>query len=119
MDIFGKIKAWKEYYVIMQVKKINLPPFPSTERKRYRIIFRGRVQKVGFRLTVLELAKRLHLTGFCKNLETGEVLAELQGENNRIAYLVSYMESLKRIKIKDKIVQELELNRSETGFVKQ
>ncbi|MBQ9991783.1 MAG: acylphosphatase [Lachnospiraceae bacterium] len=85
---------------------------------RYRVLFSGRVQKVGFRLEVCELAVRLGLTGFCKNLENGDVLAEFQGTEEKINFLISFMESLKRIRITNKVMEKLEVDEGLTGFVK-
>lgn len=65
-----------------------------------------------------ELAQRLELTGFCKNLENGDVLAELQGAENKIQYLITFMESLKRIRIKNKVVEKLAIDGEEKGFKK-
>ena len=90
-ETFKKVRDW---LVIDQVRRAKLPDFPESHVCRYRIIFSGRVQKVGFRLEVQEFAKRLGLTGFCENLPNGDVLAELQGEENKILFLVSFMESL-------------------------
>ena len=86
--------------------------------KQYRVLFAGRVQKVGFRLEVCELAARLELTGFCQNLENGKVLAEFQGPENKIFYLISFMESLKRIKITQKSVKQMKVVNDETEFRK-
>lgn len=119
MGIKEKIKQIRDSYVINQVKNLKLPNFEQGDIHRYRVTFEGRVQKVGFRLEVCELAQRLSLTGFCKNLKNGKVLAELQGPKNRIDFLISYMESLKRIKIVRKVMQELEINKEETDFVKE
>lgn len=118
MSIKDNFKKVRDNYVINQVKNLKLPTFEINEIRRYRIVFSGRVQKVGFRLEVCELAKRLGLTGFCQNLENGEVLAELQGPDNKIKYLIAFMESLKRIKIKNKVITELEINKKEKGFLK-
>ena len=109
----------RDNYVINQVQKANLPEFTESEIRRYRVTFSGRVQKVGFRLEVCELAIRLGLTGFCQNLENGDVLAELQGPKEKIKYLVSFMESLKRIKIKNKVIKKIELVSNESEFVKK
>lgn len=114
MGLKDKFKTIRDNYVKNQVKKVNLPKFESGNIRRYRITFSGRVQKVGFRLEVCELAKRLGLTGFCKNLDNGDVLAELQGDDDKIQYLLTFMESLKRIKIKNKVIEEVRT--SETGF---
>ena len=118
MRIKDKFKKIRDDYVINQVRKAKLPAFPEDEITRYRIMFSGRVQKVGFRLEVCELAKRLELTGWCQNLENGDVLAEIQGPKNRIKYLVHFMESLKRIKITEKKVNRIRLQLDETSFMK-
>ena len=64
-----------------------------------------------------ELAKRLDLTGFCRNLENGDVLAELQGPEDRIHFLISFMESLKRIRIEHKEISVLDTDPDETEFL--
>lgn len=113
------LKRLKENYVINQAQKAKLPEFKSDEICRQRITFSGRVQNVGFRLEVVELAKRLGLTGYCDNLENGDVIAELQGAPDKIDFLVSFMEGLKRVKVTDKIVEELELVENETDFTSE
>ena len=118
MSLKAKFVKIRDNYVIKQVGKIKLPAFETDTIRRYRITFSGRVQKVGFRLEVCELAKKLELTGFCKNLENGDVMAELQGPENKINYLVSFMDSLIRIKIRNKEIEELEIDSEEKEFVK-
>ena len=115
-ETFIKIR---DNYVINQVQKAEIPVFEPSNIVRYRVTFSGRVQKVGFRMEVIELAKRLDLTGFCQNLENGDVLAEIQGQENRIQYLIEFMESLKRIKIKDKVIERLSIIENEVDFVKR
>ena len=66
---------------------------------RFHIIFSGRVQRVGFRLEIEQLALRLKLTGWIKNFEDGNVEMEIQGMKNKIDFLLEFMNSLKRIKI--------------------
>ena len=119
MSIKDKFKKIRDGYVINQVKNLDIPNFETDNIHRYRVTFDGRVQKVGFRLEVCELAQRLSLTGFCKNLKSGKVLAELQGPKNRIDFLISYMESLKRIKIDRKVIQEMEIKKDEKDFLKE
>lgn len=110
------LKKIRDDYVINQVEKVKLPAFEADNIERYRVVFSGRVQKVGFRLEVCELAKKLQLTGFCKNLPDGNVLAEFQGPDNKITFLISFMESLKRIRIEDKVIEKMEVEIKETGF---
>jgi acylphosphatase len=65
-----------------------LSPAPETQSlmqrvtKRVQVLFRGRVQGVGFRYTVRELAKGFEVTGFIKNVVDGrvELVAEFLGE---------------------------------------
>ncbi len=52
--------------------------------ERYLIIFKGRVQGVGFRYTCQLIAKQHSLTGYVCNLENGDVKAEIQGEKENI-----------------------------------
>lgn len=48
--------------------------------KRVRITITGKVQGVFYRKSAQAKARALGLTGWVKNLETGGVLAEVQGE---------------------------------------
>lgn len=114
--IMKAFKRIRDQLVINQVQHAKLPDFEPDRVCRYRITFSGRVQKVGFRLEVAELAKRLNLTGYCENLPNGDVLAELQGTENKIHFLITFMESLIRIKITNKVVEEFPVLADETGF---
>lgn len=60
--------------------------------KRYRYIFKGLVQGVGFRPFIYSLAKELGLVGFVKNIGEG-VLAEFQGELESTAAIDEYIEN--------------------------
>lgn len=55
---------------------------------RKRIIFRGRVQGVGFRYTAKYLAQSLGLTGWVRNEYDGTVLLEIQGSEYMINKLL-------------------------------
>lgn len=119
MSLKAKFKKFRNDYVIAQVARAEIPEFTAGTVHRYRVRFSGRVQRVGFRLEVSELARRLGLTGWCRNLDNGDVLAEFQGPTERIDFLISFMEALKRIKIRNKTVEEIESISGETGFEKQ
>lgn len=78
--------------------------------KRYYIVYEGRVQGVGFRWTLMQIAKELNLTGYCRNLSNGNVEAEVEGEmvdefikkslnNKGFAQIYDY--SLKEIPLKN------------------
>lgn len=52
--------------------------------KQLHAIFRGRVQGVGFRWTVVDVALRHHLTGTAKNLADGTVEVFAQGPQDSL-----------------------------------
>lgn len=113
-----RLKQLRDHYVITQVQKAAIPQMEESPICRYRICFYGRVQKVGFRLELAEMAKRLGLSGFCRNLPDSTVYAELQGPQNKIQFLISFMESLVRIKITKKTQDMIPLL-DEKGFAIQ
>lgn len=117
MGMKAILKKVRDDYVIRQVRRARLPEFADGSLCRYRIVFSGRVQKVGFRLEVSELAKRLGLTGYCCNLENGDVLAEVQGPEDKIRFMLSFLASLKRIKITNRVMEALPLVSEETVFL--
>ncbi len=49
--------------------------------KRYYIVYEGIVQGVGFRWRLMMHARRLGLTGWCRNLDNGNVECEIQGKD--------------------------------------
>jgi len=57
-------------------------------------IFSGKVQNVGFRYTTNKIAKKYQVTGYVKNLPTGSVQIEIQGDlkelNGFIAEIKEY-----------------------------
>jgi acylphosphatase len=61
--------------------------------KRVHVIVNGRVQGVGFRIFVEEEADRLDLTGWVRNLYSGEV--ELVAEGEELS-LVAFCEKINK-----------------------
>jgi acylphosphatase len=53
-----------------------------------RIVFRGRVQGVGFRYSVCSLAKRYPVVGYVRNLSDGTVEMLVRGNRRDIADFV-------------------------------
>lgn len=117
MKPIDKFKQIRNDYVIRQVEKAKLPAFEDDRFVRRHMVFSGRVQHVGFRLEIAQLAKRLALTGWVKNLENGDVEAEFQGFESRIRFLLKFMRSLKRIKIKRLENKPHSLQQGETDFL--
>jgi acylphosphatase len=56
-------------------------------KARAEIIATGLVQGVGFRYYIIRYAEKLALTGYTKNLFTGEVLTVAEGEKHLIEEL--------------------------------
>ena len=116
MKPIDKFKQIRDDYVIRQVEKAKLPDFEDDYFVRRRVTFHGRVQHVGFRLELEQMASRLGLTGWVKNLEDGGVQAEIQGYESRIRYLLKFMRSLKRIKIEKMENNPCSPKQNETEF---
>ena len=95
------LKRLRDNYVIWHANNIKFPEFDSTTVVRKRVVFSGRVQKVGFRLELFTIAHRLNLTGWVKNLEDGSVEAEPQGDESRVNFLIKSMKDLKRASVKN------------------
>lgn len=54
--------------------------------------FSGRVQGVGFRFAVLQLAKEYDISGFVENLPDGRVLLDLEGSPKEAAAFIKAIE---------------------------
>ena len=86
------------------------------EKIRKHFYFSGRVQGVGFRYRSYYIAQSMGLTGWVKNAENGEVIAEVQGFESRIRFLLKFMNSLKRIKIRKMDNKPHSIREDETTF---
>ena len=74
-----------------------------------QIIFKGRVQGVGFRYTTQRMASRYDLTGYVRNLPDGTVEALLQGTKLNIQACLNDLQDtfggyLRELKTTDKPV---------------
>lgn len=83
-------------------------------RKHY--IFHGRVQGVGFRITVYQMALRLGLTGWVRNQYDGNVEACFQGEQKLIDQLIQHMQSIRYIRIEKMDIEDLDILQNEKVF---
>lgn len=54
-----------------------------------RVIFEGRVQGVGFRYTVKDLARGFEVCGWVKNLPDGSVELQVMGEADEVSDFIS------------------------------
>ena len=84
--------------------------------RRYHIIFKGRVQGVGFRYQVKALADRIGLTGTVRNLYDQSVEAYLQGEENMIIQFFKGLDKINFARIDDKTIEEMAILEDENDF---
>lgn len=116
MGIKEYINKFKRNYVINKAKNTKLPDFDFSSVVRKRIMFSGNVQNVGFRLEVYELANRLGLVGWVKNLANGDVEAEMEGEEDKISFLIDNMKALKRANVESVDIEDKPVRDEEKQF---
>ena len=83
---------------------------------RKHLLFKGRVQGVGFRYTLYQRAHLMALTGWVRNCSDGSVEACLQGDYVKIQSVVDYMYSIPYIRIEDCEIENLEVLSNEKSF---
>ena len=83
---------------------------------RWRVLFSGRVQHVGFRYTAYYLARSLYVTGWVDNLPDGRVLMEAQGAPMQLQKLVAQLKAQPHIHIEHMEFQKLDPVPHERGF---
>lgn len=84
--------------------------------KRYHIIFKGRVQGVGFRFQVKMLADRIGLTGSVRNLYDGNVEVYIQGNKTEILDFFKGIENINFAIIDSKNIDEVSVIEDESDF---
>lgn len=58
--------------------------------RHYNITVKGKVQKVSYRFTAQQMAIKLGLTGYVKNLPNGDVFMEAEGAEDAINKLIEW-----------------------------
>ena len=74
---------------------------------RWRVLFSGSVQHVGFRYTAYYLARGLSLTGWVNNRYDGSVEMEVQGEVARIRKMLLQLKSKPQLRILSMEIEEI------------
>jgi len=110
------IDKFKKKYIETKVSYAHKPDFKPSSIVRKHIIFSGKVQNVGFRYETYQLANSIGLKGWVKNKVDGTVESEIQGENDKIAFLISHMKSLKRGRVTDVKIKEIDLIDNDNSF---
>ena len=103
--------------LLMRQKGARMAGFdPGRDRIREHIIFRGRVQGVGFRYQAMYAARTYGATGWVENLPDGSVEMEAQGTPAAIGKVLTHLRSGHWIRIDDMEVEEIPLVNGERGF---
>lgn len=84
--------------------------------KRYHIIFKGRVQGVGFRFQVKMLADSLGVTGTVRNMYDGSVEVCIQGNKNQLMNFFKGLENINFALIDSKNIHEVSVIDGESDF---
>ena len=103
--------------MLMRQKGAQMAGFdPERDRIREHIIFRGRVQGVGFRYQAMYASRTYGATGWVENLPDGSVEMEVQGTPAAIGKVLTHLRSGHWIRIDDMDVEEIPLVDGERGF---
>ena len=82
-----------------------------------QVFYEGRVQGVGFRFTVKQLARGYEVTGWVRNLDDGRVELQCSGERAEVdAFLEAIAESELKSHIRSVTVQPIALLAGVKGF---
>ena len=85
--------------------------------KRYRVVFTGQVQGVGFRWVMMNKVSAYGITGWVRNCYNGNVECELQGDPDAVVRLINDMRTANRwIYVDDYIIKEIPLEEHEYNF---
>ena len=116
MSIINFINKYRKQFLINQINKIDLPNFKKSDIVRKNFTFNGKVQGVGFRVEALGMANHLDLVGWVKNKKNGDVELEIEGDTNKVNYMVNYLSSIRRAPLKNLDVLDKEVLNKEKDF---
>lgn len=86
------------------------------KRVRRRLIYRGRVQGVGFRYTTASIARRFPIAGYVKNLHDGSVELAIDANSAAAEAFVAEIAAAFAGYITDCLSQDLDSAESFSGF---
>ena len=85
------------------------------QKIRKHLIFKGRVQGVGFRFVARHSAEAIGLTGWVRNCWDGSVEAEVQGTSEEIGLFLKKIYEARYIQIEDLEAKQLP-SKEDRGF---
>ena len=89
--------------------------------KRYSIIASGRVQGVGFRFYVQNIAENYRLHGWTKNLPNGTVHIEIEGDEDDLDLFIKTVKNTREgyIQVDTMEIQEIAIEGTPGFFIKR
>lgn len=87
-----------------------------SNKVREHMTFEGRVQEVGFRYKMRQLAGRYGVTGWVRNEYDGSVSAELQGLPEELDLILQEIRQDRYIRIDRIVRKKIALEEAEAGF---
>jgi acylphosphatase len=95
-------------------KRLNSAMKPITAKRAF---FEGRVQGVGFRFSVKEIAQGFDVAGWVANLPDGRVQVEVQGAPEEVGqFFEAILQSYLRSHIHRQSIQDIDPSESLRGF---
>lgn len=88
----------------------------AAPKVRERVIYRGRVQGVGFRMTARVIAQGFAVTGWVRNQDDGSVLLEVQGDSAQVRAFRESLALRRQRYITDEVGQPCPCVANEAGF---
>lgn len=116
MSIMDSINKFRKRLLAFGISQKSIPEIKPSNLRRSKLIFSGRVQGVGFRVEAVGIAERLDLVGWVKNKSNGEVEIEVEGESNKIDYMIEYLSSIRRAPVDNVEKKELDMLNTENSF---
>ena len=83
---------------------------------RRDVIYKGRVQRVGFRWTVNHLAKGFDVSGFVENRSDGTVYMAVEGSENEVNAFMNSISANMTTNIIDAVIKEAVPIGNDTSF---
>ena len=83
---------------------------------RRDVIYKGRVQRVGFRWTVNHLAKGFDVSGFVENRSDGTVYMAVEGTENEVNAFMNSISARMTTNIIDTLIEQTDPKGNDTNF---